>query len=173
MNDFSGEIQELEKLKNNYYTVNKKNSILTKNQKFDCALEIVNNFTIEELLNKSIIIKENTNQVHVSYPLVKNFLHPNNYQELNTKIIDISTQVVDMHGKYELHCDLKGFTPTAAQRYSDLIIFLCKTYLSDNVDQNYLEKVFLYNTPLIFDTIKKMFTPFISQASRDKFIIVR
>ena len=87
MNDFSGEIQELEKLKNNYYTVNKKNSILTKNQKFDCALEIVNNFTIEELLNKSIIIKENTNQVHVSYPLVKNFLHPNNYQELNTKIL--------------------------------------------------------------------------------------
>lgn len=173
MNDFSGEIQELEKLKNNYYTVNKKNSFLTKNQKLDCALQIVNNYTIEELLDKSIIIKEQTNQVHVSYPLVKFFLHPNNYNELNTKILNISTQVVSTHGKYELHCDLKGFTPTAAQRYSDLIIYLCKTYLSDNADKNSLEKVYLYNTPAIFDTIKKMFSPFISQVSKDKFIIVR
>jgi hypothetical protein len=173
MNDFSGEIQELEKLKNNYYTVNKKNSILTKNQKLDCALQIVNKFSIKELLDKSIIIKKNSNQVHVSYPLVKFFLHPNNYNELNTKIIDISTQVVSTHGKYELHCDLKGFTPTAAQRYNELITYLCTTYLSDSADKNSLEKVYLYNTPVIFDAIKKMFSHFISQASRDKFIIVR
>ena len=53
MNDFSGEIQELEKLKNNYYTVNKKNSILTKNQKFDCALEIVNKYQNNRYINTS------------------------------------------------------------------------------------------------------------------------
>lgn len=173
MNDFSNEIAELEKRKEEYYNLNKKKSFLTKTQKLDCALEIVNHFTIKELLDKSIIIKENSNQIHVSYPLFKIFLHPNNYSEVNSKIIDISTQVVNTHGKYELHCDLKGFTPTAAQRYNDFIIYLCNTYLSDSADKNSLEKVYLYNTPSIFDAIKKMFSPFISQASRDKFIIVR
>lgn len=163
----------LQNYKDKFYETNKKNTFFTKNQKLDFAKAVAKKFSIDELLTSSIYNEENTNKIHMSYPLIKNFLHPNIYQEVINHVFNISDKVIAKYNTYEMHVDLKGFTITAAQRYSDLITTFCKKYFSDGSETNSMAVTYLYNSPNVIDIIKKLFIAFISEESKKKIVIVK
>ena len=74
--------KNLQNYKDKFYETNKKNNFFTKNQKLECAKAISKEFSIDDLLKSTIYNEENTNKIHMSYPLIKNFLHPNIYQQV-------------------------------------------------------------------------------------------
>ena len=166
-------INKIEKCKETFYKEKIKNSIFTKGQKLDCALNISNNLDINILLKCSIFIKENTNKIYIHYPIIKTYLHPNNYQNVITHMISLTDQLSESHKSYEVHSDMKTFSMTAAQRYNDLIIFFLKKYFSEAAENNCLTKAYLYNSPNIIQLIQKMFSSFISEKSKNKIVIVK
>ena len=165
--------KNLQNYKDKFYETNKKNTFFTKNQKLNCAKAVAKEFSINELLNSSIYNEENTNKIYMSYPLIKNFLHPNIYQDVINHVFNLSDNIIAKHQTYEMHVDLKGFTITAAQRYSDLITTLCKKYFSDGSEKNSMALTYLYNSPNVIDIIKNLFASFISEESKKKIVIVK
>jgi len=65
---------KLEKFKEQYYQENKKNTFFTKSQKKDCAEKITQHFSVDQLLQNSIYVKESV--LFFDYPIIKRFLHP-------------------------------------------------------------------------------------------------
>ena len=172
MGDSDDLINQMDKYKELFYQKNKKNTFFTKNQKLNCALSTSNQFSIDELLKISIFIEENTNKIHIKYPLLKNFLHPNNYEQVTNHMFNLTEQLIHSVNNYEIHADLKSFSITAAQRYHDLITYFLQKYFSNDSDDNHITKAYLYNAPNIIQILQKMFFSLISQQSKEKIVIV-
>ena len=69
--------------------------------------------------------------------------------------------------------DLKTFSVTAAQRYSDLIKKFCGLYLNTNEKSNAIKTIEILNRPTIMELLFNMFSGFISKESRDKVVFIK
>ena len=163
--------KQLYDFKEKYYKTNKKNIIFKKKQKLNLANEVTKSFTLDELLKQSIVVNEETSQIHILYPIVKSFLHPDNYKIITDYIFTIKESLIIKNKYYEIIINLKSFTITAAERYKELIKIFCNIYLKDERNVNELRYVYIYNAPNIVAILQNMFFPFISDVCKKKFII--
>ena len=60
--------EQLAAYKQKYYDSNKKNTFFKKSQKMDCAKEVSQNFSLQQLLDNSVYVVENTNYIYIDYP---------------------------------------------------------------------------------------------------------
>lgn len=160
--------EQLESYKTQFYSDNKKKNFFKSKQKLDCANEISKKIPIEQLLSNSIYIIPNSSFIYIDYPIVKNFLCPETYDAVSEHILQLNKIIVKIHGHFNIRVDLKSFTITAAQRYSDLIQKFCSLYLNETEQSNNIQIIQIYNRPTIMEVLLNMFSPFISKESRDK-----
>ena len=165
--------EQLAKYKEKYYETNKKNTFFKSTQKLDCAKTVSEEFNLIDLMKKSIYIIEESNKIFIEYLIVKHYLHPNNYNEVTDFIFNLCNKVIEKHGSFEIHANLKSFTISAAQRYSKLITDFCKKYLQDENRETGLDYAYIYNAPNIIQIIQKFFSPFISENSKNKLVVVK
>ena len=164
--------KQLQDFQEKYYEKNKKATFFKNNQKFDCANEISKNFSLEDLINRSVYIQDN-NKIIVHYPIIKTFAHPGIYDKFLAHIDILSEKILSTQPSYDVHVDLYSFTVTAAKRYSDLIKQFCSIYLQKTDYDETIKKIYIHNPPSVIDIVKTMFSPFMSNSSKDKIIVLK
>ena len=153
---------DIEDFKNRYYLENGKNIIFKKSQKLDCAEKIEEEFNINTLVSHTLKIIPNTNKVYFDYPIFKLFANPNNYDLIFETTIILIEQCISKYGSFECHVNLNGFTVTATERYKTVILMFCNACLKH--DTHYtrtLDKLCIYNTPIVIDTLIILFSKLI------------
>ena len=165
--------EQLESYKNQFYSDNKKSNFFKSKQKLDCATSIAKKIPIEQLLANSIYIVPNSEFIYIDYPILKNFLCPETYDAVSDHILNLNKIIVATYGYFNIRVDLKSFTITAAQRYSDLIKKFCSLYLNNEGHSNNIQKIQIYNRPTVMEVLINMFSAFISKESRDKIEFIK
>ena len=159
---------KIQAYKNLYYEKNRKNTIFKTTQKFDCAKEISNHFSIEKLLMSSVYIIPNSNIIYIDYPQVKLFLCPEVYDLSCKYFYNLHQEILKTYSYFKVRADLKSITMTAAHRYNDLIKYACSTYLGSTELSKKIEQIQILNPPSVIQAILNLFAPFISQDSLNK-----
>jgi hypothetical protein len=165
--------REIEKTKEEFYSTSGKNSFFKKQQKFDCAKQIIDKISLETLLNRTCYTIPDTNMVHIDYTIMKTFASPEIFDTISDYIINRLAQVEDQYGILEVALNFDGFTISAAERYKDLIKVFCNHCLKNNTDFSItITRFVIYNSPSIIDNVKHIFIPFVEDSLKPKIILV-
>jgi len=166
-------VDEVNQYKDNYYESNKKNSFFKEKQKAELTNQITNNFDMQKLMDATTMIIPNTNKVYINYEIFKLYANESNFQTIINDILAKFTSCVQQYKSFECHLNIAGFTTTAAQRYQNAVQLFCDTCLNNNTDHTTdMSTLFIYNTPLVFDTIRKMLNPFIHEEIKKKLVTI-
>ena len=163
--------EKVQAFKQQYYSKENKTTFFSSSKKLHCAQQVSKQFNLQDLMHNSIFIVKDTCKIYVDYPLVKSFVHPDNYDQVIQHVFILSETILQSHPKFELHITLKTFTMTAAQRYKDLITLFCHQYLNSSSESDKLSFLYIYDPPQMVQVIQNMFSPFISQAHKGKIIM--
>ena len=161
-------LNQINMLKNKYYSSNTKNILFKNNQKFDCANTIVQNVDLNTLF--STIIRVDTNKLFFNYGVFKTVMNPNIYWSFISFIFETNEKILKDYPTYEVYLDVKGLTPTGVERYKDFIQLLSKSGQQHN--KNFLQKlnyIFILNPPVMVANLGKIVFPLLEPAIRDKF----
>lgn len=163
-------INELSKFKDTYYNENKKNIFQYKTQKYELAKMIASSFDINTLFNKTAYLIPNTNKLFVNYQIFKQFAEPGIYGLFIKHIQNRVNVLIDKYKTFECHIDIESFTVSAAERYKGLIDkfneeVLCYT--------DYMDAIYIYNSPNMIETIYKVLSKFIDPPVRSKIILIK
>ena len=165
---------QIKDLKTKYYNKNGTSILFKNTQKRDCAAEIVNNIPINTLLNETIFVVENTNQIYIKYELLKSFAAPSIYSIIINHISNRVEWCIANHGSFQLYINMNTFTITAANRYKELIQMFCEKALqSDSVYHTKLQAIYLYNYPAIIPVLTQLFSAFVDSSARGKVVMVK
>jgi len=161
-------------LKTRYYNKNGASILFKNTQKRDCAAEIVNNIPINALLNETIYIVKNTNQIYIKYEILKSFAAPSVYSMIINHISNLVELCIENHGSFQLYINMNTFTITAANRYKELIQMFCEKALqSDSIYHTKLQAIYLYNYPAIIPVLTQLFSAFVDSSARGKVVMVK
>lgn len=173
-NDF---LSKVEKMKEDYYSNNKKNMFFKKKQKTECALTISNNMDIQQLIQNTMYIMGNTNRVFFSYPVFKLYANNDNYDLITSNLFSLFHKCIDEYGSYQVHIDLNSYTISACERYKPFFpVLFDECFRKEQTisnDKNFtmsLDKLFIYNTPSAMETIAQIMRPLVHEAVRNKIV---
>ena len=174
----------LNKMKSDFYEVERKPLFFKNAQKFKCADQITQQIPLEELLKSTVYCLSTPNLVYIDYPLFKLFANTDNSTEIVNYIINILVSCINEYGQYEIHINLKGFTISAAERYRPGIQHFCNqccriashkdvSVIDPNIVTPFtskLNKMYIYHTPSVMEHITRMFSPFMNPTTIHKMI---
>lgn len=166
--------REIEKAKGEFYSESGgKNTFFKKQQKYDCAKQVVSKVSLEVLLRQSCRIIENTNCVHIDYPILKTFASPDIFDSISDYIILNFQHIKDTYGQLQVFLNLDGFTVSAAERYKGLIETFCMKCFQKNTGFAPVVLLFVvYNSPNVIDAIKHIVLPFMEENVKAKLLVV-
>jgi len=162
---------QLNKFREQYYQENKKKTFFTKSQKKDCAEKVSQHFSVDQLLQNSIYIKESA--LFFDYPIIKTFIHPNNYSLVVEHIDNMIQYMIENYKTFTIVVNLKSFTITAAQRYMELIKNFCNKYFENDIYLIRIQKIYVHNSPSVIEIIDKMIAPFVKSNVSEKMIFLK
>ena len=166
--------EKIQKLQDQYYSTNKKNTFLKNSQKQKCAKHITEHIPLKVLLEKSFYIKENTNHVVNDYVVFKTYANPSNYNDIVEFTMELTQKCIKENGSFELHVNLDTFTITAAQRYSELIKIFCEKCLKkQSVFYDYMDHVYIFKYPSMIAAIQNVFSAFMDKEALNKVTLVK
>jgi hypothetical protein len=170
--------QLLNKIQTDFYIEEGgKNTFFKNAQKQKCSELITSQINIYDLLQQTVFIIPNTNQIYLEYPLLKQFANNSNGEEIINYIISMINHCIIIYGQYEMHINLKGFSISAAERYKSSIQLFCTKCCNQNLNTNtsfakLLINMYIYNTPSIIDTITKLFSSFMDPCIPQKLVLL-
>jgi hypothetical protein len=169
---FNGElIEQLKKIKEDFYNSNRKKLFFTANQKIACAESVCAEIDINVLLTNTIYIIENKNIVFFNYLIFKTFANNNNFHIINDFIFEKINNCIRDYGSFEMHFDLSTFTVSAAERYKGLIeLFVNKCLDKRTTFINHTVNITIYNTPHMVEHINLIFKSLINPALKTKIV---
>jgi len=167
--------EQINDMKATYYNNHGSKPLFFKNShKLACAKEITSQIPLETLLEQTIVIRPDTNQIHVRYELLKRFACPSVYAAIIDYISNLLHISIANYDSFEMHIDLNTFTVTAANRYNDLIRMFCEKALQKNsAYQIKLKHIYLYNYPSIISILTTLFAGFVDENARGKVVLVK
>lgn len=166
--------REIEKTKSEFYSESGgKNTFFKKQQKYDCAKQVVSKISLEVLLNRTCNIIENTNCVHIDYPLLKTYASPEIFETIADYIIMNFQTIKDKYGNLRVFLNFDGFTVSAAERYKSLIeVFCMKCFQRNTGFAPVVLQFVVYNSPNVMDAIKHIVMPFMEENVKAKLLVV-
>ena len=154
--------EEIEKLQDDFFKKEGKNSFFKKTQKLDCAKKIATHFDLEDLVSKTIFVINGTNNIYIDYNILKAYANPDNYDYIINYIISLYDYCITLYGDFEVHINLMSFTISAAERYNGAIKMFSERCLQNNAQYSFKMKYMkIYNTPSMMETISKLLKPFL------------
>ena len=162
--------ESLKKAQDDYYSNNKKNVFFKKEQKFECAESLSQQFDIHQIIAASVFVIPDTNRVYMDYPMFKMYANPENYLLIAQRFITIINELIHKYGVYEMHLNINGFTVSAAERYIPLIRLYCQECLKDPSLSRYdkMSQLYTYYTPLVMSNIVPIIAKVSEPGLRDK-----
>lgn len=172
MDKSSDFIDEITRLQNVFYSNNNKNTFFKTKQKEECAKNICNNLDINQLLENTIFIIQNTNSIYINYQVVKTFAEETNYCLIIDHLINIIQYCINIYGSFEVHVNLNTFTISAAQRYQKFIYMYSQRCMSNDTEfSKKLNKTSLYYVPSVMDNINKLLYPLFDRDVASKIVM--
>ena len=164
--------KKIEALKNNFYSTTGKPVLFKNTIKKQCATMVSNEIGIDALLAHSIFILPNTNKIFFDYTRFKLYANPDNYILIVGFISDKIRACVHTYGTYEVHANLDTFSVSACHRYKEVIQLFCNYCISANSDySNELMRMYIYNTPSMFQQISTILRPVIDVSILSKLVL--
>ena len=165
---------KVERMKEDYYSSNKKNMFLKKTQKNDCATNITSQLDINVLIKNTVYSIPNTNKIFFSYPVFKLYANQEVYPFIIQKVIELIKQTVYVYGKYDFNLDLKTVTVSACERHLPIFhVLIDQCFKTGMVFSTLLEKLSIYNTPNAMDTIIMLVKPFMESNIYGKLVFYK
>jgi hypothetical protein len=147
-----------------YFKTHSKSMLFKTSQKNLCAQEINKQFDISDLSKATIYQIPETNIVYFDYPLFKTYVTPTIYETVIQRILELFAEIINVSGSYQVHANLDTFSMSSAHRYGDIIRDFChKCLRAETRYANYMEKFCIYNTPVVMQSISKLFNPLINE----------
>ena len=165
-------IQDITQFQHEYYKHDPKNMFFKKNQKMDCAKKIETRFNLNDLIAQTVYIIPNTNKIFVDYTIFKLYANPENYEHIFNHVFELYNYCIEYYGNFEIHINFNSFSISAAERYRGAIQMFSQQCISKN--QNFylrIEKMKIYNTPFMMDSISKLIKPFVDIRIYDKVVM--
>jgi hypothetical protein len=165
-------VNMMEKYREDYYQMNKKNTFFKKNQKMDCAKEMTQAFNLNEMIKKTVYRLNDSNKVIFNYPIFKLYAHPDNFDSILQGVLNLYDEILLDYPNYEAHIMLEGFTISAAERYKGVIQMFCHKCM--NLSTKYSELIsamYIYYTPSMMDNISTLLRPFIDTNVYERIIM--
>lgn len=160
LEDTTGFLGKINELKDNYYSLNSKNSFFKKSQKLDCAKFISESIDLNTLIDNTVYAIPDKNIIFINYPVFKYYANPENYNQIIEHIINVFKYVIKYYGSYDVYINLNSFTVSAAERYKEIIQIFCNTCLNDCTNfSELLVKFHILNTPTVMEMIIKILKP--------------
>lgn len=163
--------QQIEKLKNEYYTQNNKSILFRNTQKQACANKLIQNLSIDSLCENAIYMNEieNLPRIYIHYKIFKSFAQESNYNHILSRLQSVVKECVFKYGVYQLHIDISSLTMTGAQRYRPFIHTFCTHFLCEgssilcegSSSKQDLQQIVIYNSPAIIPALKNLFSIFV------------
>jgi len=164
-------IDEISKLKNEFYSKSNKNIFFKSSQKQNCASVITERMGIENMIDNTVYIISNTNKVYLDYTIFKLYATPDLFDIIIQKVISLFEQCIEKYGNFEVHINLNSFTISAYERYNQIISKFCFECLNTNVKFTInISNLFIYNTPNMIDILKNLIKPFIDNNIANKIV---
>lgn len=159
----------IEKVKQEYYSKEKKNTFFTSKQKLALAETVSNSISQEDLTARTVYVVHNTNKIFVDYTIFKLFANPSNYQYLVSYMITLLDYCIENYNSYEVHVNLDTFSVSACHRFKEVIELYLNECMKHNTEfTDKLNKMHLYNIPSVFETIQKLLSPFMHEIVKQK-----
>lgn len=174
MSSFDELEREIAKVKDEFYGESGgKNTFFKKQQKFDCAKQIVNRVSLDALLARSCYIVPNTYCVHIDYPTLKLYASPDTFETISEYIMANFKKVTDEYGTFEVFLNLDGLTVSGAERYRGLIETFCMMCFNLNTGfSQMIHRFVVYNSPNVIDAIKHIVMPFMEENVKLRLLVV-
>lgn len=164
-------LTEIQKLHDEFYAAQSKNMVFKDAQKIKCANTIIQQMDVDALIKNTFYNIQNTNHIFIDYTIFKLYANQDIYMRCVGYLISLFSHAIEAYGNFEVHLNLDTFTIASTNRYRDIIHIFLNSCLSNNTKfTEKLNKMHIYNIPLVFDNIKKMLNPFIHISVRPKII---
>lgn len=162
-------LDQVEKLKADFYSKQNKNTFFTSKQKLAVAETVSNSMNLQELVARSVYVIKDTHKIFLDYTIFKHFANPSNYKYIIDYILTLLTYCIEQNGNFEVHVNLDSFTVSACHRYKEVIeLYLTECMKQDTELSDKLNKMHLYNVPSVFESIQKMLAPLIHEDVKQK-----
>jgi hypothetical protein len=167
-------VDSVNRLQNNYYTENKKNTFLKNSQKNDCAEIVSRNFSLSDLISNTVYVIGNTNKIFINYSFFKTYAAVDNYHQIIDKFIDLFLNTIKTFGSIELHIDAKTLTTTAIERYKVVLQLYndCSIKRGLIYDDKILDKIYIYNSPAVINILSILIARFTDRSIKNKLISI-
>ena len=173
MNNKESLIQEISKIKNEFYSISNKNVFFKSSQKQNCANIITKKMGVEQMIDNTVYIISNTNKVYLDYTIFKLYATPELFDIIIQKAIYLFEKCIENYGNFEVHINLNSFTISAFDRYNQIISKFCLECLNNNSNfTTNVTNLFIYNTPNMIDILKNLIKPFIDNSIANKIIFL-
>jgi hypothetical protein len=166
--------REIEKAQADFYTESGgKNTLFKKQQKYECAKQVVSKISIDVLLDRTCYILPDSNCVHIDYPVLKSYASPEIFDTIADYIIAKFQEVKDEFGELLVCLNFDGFTVSAAERYKLLIDTFCQKCFQKNTGfAPVVTQFVVYNSTNVVDAIKHIVWPFMEENVRETLLVV-
>jgi hypothetical protein len=159
-------LQEIRQKQEEFYEKTKKHIFFKKAQKEECAKFISSHYSLEILIQSTLVVDKESNQIIFYYPVFKLYINPDNYKQLITYMIKTFSEC-SRTNKFTLILDADSITPTALERYSYFIgeyrqqyeEFKKSFYPGADYSSN-IEKIRIINVNSFFENFKSVIRPF-------------
>jgi hypothetical protein len=160
---------EIDKLKDEFYSSSSKNLFFKKTQKFECANQIMTKLPIDVLLKNTCIPILNDKLVYIDYKIFKSYATPELFDLISDYIIGIFNEFRRKNGHLEVAINLDTFTISAFERYKHIINVFCdKCFQQQNEFSKSLTVFSVYNVPNAFESITRIMAPFVVEDVKSK-----
>lgn len=154
--------KDIEQIKDEFYGSSGKNLFFKKQQKFDCATQIMTRLPLELLLRKTCRILPEHRLVYIDYTILKSYATPEVFDHITDYIIHVFHNFNAEYGFLEVALNLDTFTVSAAERYKSIITIFCdKCFQHQTGFSNILTKFSVYNIPRTFDAMLPALIPLV------------
>jgi len=162
-------IDQMNELKDQYYSENDKNCFFKKKQKMQVASSISEKIDMSEVLSKTAFIIPGTHHVYFDYNVFKLYAHPSNYETIIFYSLQLLNECISKYGCYEMHINLNTFSISAMERYRECIDLYCNECFKSKTEYyKNIVHLHIYNTPAVIDTIANILNKLIHPEVKQK-----
>ena len=165
--------EQINSLKNEFYSNNQKKIIFKNKQKFDYAKVVSDSINLEFLITNTFITNKETDIILFQYPIFKNYATYDNIKEILNYFVNLVVDKIKTFNQYRLYVNLESYSITAHERFKNMYIMLFEIDSENHIIFNdKLLSLTVLNSPHILSTLNSFFSSFVDNNVVNKVTLI-
>lgn len=170
-NDYNELLKQINKSREDYISESGKTLFFKNKQKEECAKHVSTMYDVDTLIQMSMYLIPDNPILFIDYTVLKLFINEDNYPALVKHYKTLYDRCYNKYGTILLNLNLDTFSVSAAYRYKNIIEMFSKEFMQTHYSYN-LNKLIIYNSPSMMDTIYSIFRHCIDNILMEKIVLV-